>query len=70
MRRAAQIVRHLQSIGMETIALNLSRRAASADYSIEGDGANLACQTDPRDFVVASRNITAMARGDDQLYTV
>ncbi len=27
------------------------------------------CQTDPRDFVVAARNITAMVRGYDQLYT-
>lgn len=31
---------------------------------------SLPCQTDPRDFVVASRNITAMVRGYDQLYTV
>ena len=30
---------------------------------------SLPCQTDPRDFVVASRNITAMVRGYDQLYT-
>ena len=44
----------------------------------DGDDADLAtaldqaislpCQTDPRDFVVASRNITAMRRGYDQLY--
>jgi glycosyltransferase involved in cell wall biosynthesis len=30
---------------------------------------SLPCQTDPRDFVVASRNLTAMVRGYDQLYT-
>jgi glycosyltransferase involved in cell wall biosynthesis len=28
------------------------------------------CRTDPRDFVVADRNITAMVRGYDRLYTI
>jgi glycosyltransferase involved in cell wall biosynthesis len=31
---------------------------------------SLPCPTDPRDFVVSSRNITAMVRGYDQLYAV
>ncbi|MDB5360274.1 MAG: glycosyltransferase [Rhodospirillales bacterium] len=72
-----------QASGVRAVALDVGgvrdALCPSTGYLIkDGDEAGLTtaldqaislpCLTDPRDFVVASRNITAMVRGYDQLY--